>query len=154
MSSMFCPLERAVLISHNQKIKFLDYSYQIMRSKADYSLYILKVWPKDTASSGTVSQKYAHVSPCGAFNPREIIPIILSKTKAGIWLVWTWYYFHLCTNLQLLNLLEPQLISTRITKIQIRCLVPSGFFQSPSDPPPCYRFWLFCSHWHESEEFH
>lgn len=54
-----------------------------------YSLYILKVWLKDTASSGTVSQNYAHVSPCRVFDPTEIISIILSKTKARVWLFWT-----------------------------------------------------------------
>jgi len=95
----FCPLKRAVLTSHNQPKPFYDSmirsNFLIIHTKsreanvAEYSLYILKVWLKDAASSGTVSQKYAHVSPCRVFGPAEIISIILSKTKAGVWLFWT-----------------------------------------------------------------
>lgn len=49
------------------------------------------------------------------------ICVILSKTKAAIQLFETRDYFYLCTNMQLLTLLEAQLICTGITKIQIRC---------------------------------
>lgn len=141
-------------ISHNQKVKFLGYSFQTMRSNvADYSLYILKIWLKDTASLHTVSQKEPHTSPCRAFDPTAMISIILSKPKAEVWLVCTWNYFLVCTNLQLLTLLEQQLTCTHIMKTQIRCLVSSEFFQSP-DPLVCYMSWPFCSHWHESEKCH